>query len=87
MWFAVACAVDCGGDWHAFDARLTRERSGGVMHGTHLEPLWSHLLDLRERLAAGGPGAAELAEDWARDPKVVARARSKKQALGSCQVK
>ncbi|GGJ59048.1 hypothetical protein [Streptomyces brasiliensis] len=30
MWFAVACVVDCGGDWDAVDARLARERSGGV---------------------------------------------------------
>ncbi len=77
MWFAVACVVDCGGDWEAFDVRLTRERSGGVMRGTYLEPLWSHLLDLRERLMAAGLGAAELAGGAARDPKVVARARSK----------
>lgn len=83
MWFAVACVVDCGGDWDAFDVRLTRERSGEVMRGAYLEPLWSHLLDLRERLTADGLGAAELAGGAARDPKVVARARSKvwKQAL------
>jgi hypothetical protein len=83
VWFAVACVVDCGGDWDAFDVRLTRERSGGVMPGAYLEPLWSHLLDLRERLAADGLGAAELAGGAVPDPKVVARARSKlwKQAL------
>ncbi|MEV6057249.1 hypothetical protein [Streptomyces sp. NPDC052107] len=45
VWFAVACVVDCGGDWDDFDARLTRERSGGVMRGVYLEPLY---------LAAGG---------------------------------
>ncbi|MEV8562851.1 hypothetical protein AB0478_41795 [Streptomyces sp. NPDC051917] len=83
VWFAVACVVDCGGDWEAFDVRLTRERSGGVMRGAYLEPLWSHLVDLRERLAADGLGAGELAGGAVRDPKVVARARSKvwKQAL------
>ncbi|MFI6359622.1 hypothetical protein ACIBJF_45235 [Streptomyces sp. NPDC050743] len=82
MWFAVACVVDCG-DWEAFDVRLTRERSGGVMRGAYLGPLWSHLVDLRERLAADGLGAGELAGGAVRDPKVLARARSKvwKQAL------
>lgn len=73
MWFAVACVVDCGGDWDDFDARLTRERSDGVVRGVYLEPLWSHLLDPRERLAADGLGAAELAGGAAHNPKVVAR--------------
>ncbi|KAB1141712.1 hypothetical protein F7R91_31360 [Streptomyces luteolifulvus] len=77
VWFAVVCVVDCGSDWDEFDAHLTRERSGGMMHGTFLEPLWSHLLDLRERLTAARLGAAELADEAVRDPKVVARARAK----------
>lgn len=83
VWFAVVCVVDCGGDWDAFDVRLTRERSGGAILVGYLEPLWSHLLHLRERLAARGLDAAELAGAAARDQKVVARARSKvwKQAL------
>ncbi|WP_406724558.1 hypothetical protein WJ438_07780 [Streptomyces sp. GD-15H] len=69
--------------WDDFDARLTRERSGGVVRGVDLEPLWSHLLELGERLAADGLGAAELAGGAAHAPKVVARARAKvwKQAL------
>ncbi|MCF3135873.1 hypothetical protein [Streptomyces olivochromogenes] len=53
------------------------------MRGAYLEPLWSHLLDLRERLAADGLGAAELVGGAARDPKALSRGRSKvwKQAL------
>lgn len=83
VWFAVVCVVDCDGDWDVFDARLTRERSGGMMNGAYLEPRWSHLLDLRDRHAAAGLGAAELAGNAVHDPKVVARARSKvwKQTL------
>ncbi|MFD5656843.1 hypothetical protein [Streptomyces hirsutus] len=69
--------------WDDFDARLTRERSGGVVRGVDLEPLWRHLLELGERLAADGLDAAELAGGAAHAPKVVARARAKvcKQAL------
>ncbi|MFJ2716849.1 hypothetical protein [Streptomyces sp. NPDC087437] len=78
----MACVVDCGGDWDDFDARLTRERSGGVVRGVYLEPLWSHLLDPRERLAADGLGAAELAGGAAHGPKAVAR--QPLEALVSC---
>ncbi len=47
------------------------------MRGAYLEPLWSQLQDLRERLAADGLDAAELGTGAARDPKVVARACAK----------
>ncbi|MFE7331960.1 hypothetical protein ACFU8W_45210 [Streptomyces sp. NPDC057565] len=69
--------------WDDFDTRLTRGQSDGVVRGVCLEPLWSHLLDLRERLAADELGAAELAGGAAHDPKIIARARAKmwKQAL------
>ena len=57
LWFAVLCVRDHGGDWDGFDAALTKI---GFTAG---EAKWSHLLDLRERLAAAGLGAAELVGD------------------------
>jgi hypothetical protein len=51
LWFAVLCLRDHGGDWDGFDAALTKIRCDGG------EAKWSHLLDLRERLAAAGLGA------------------------------
>ncbi|MBO4253462.1 hypothetical protein [Streptomyces griseorubiginosus] len=83
VWVAVVCVVGCGGDWDTLDERLPRDRSGGVMRGAYLAPLRSHLQDPRERLAADGLDAAELAGGAARDPKVVARACAKvwKQSL------
>ena len=57
LWFAVLCVHDHGGDWDGFDAALTKIRGDGG------EAKWSHLLDLRERLAAAGLDAVELVGD------------------------
>jgi hypothetical protein len=64
LWFAVLCVHDHGGDWDGFDAALTKIRGDGG------EAKWSHLLDLRERLAAAGStpsnwwGTPSRRRDW-----------------------
>ena len=77
LWFAVLCVRDHGGDWDGFDAALTKI---GFTAG---EAKWSHLLDLRERLAAAGLGAAELVGDTITEKGLVTRARARvfKQSL------
>ena len=77
LWFAVLCLRDYGGDWDGFDAALAKIRCDGG------EAKWSHLLDLRERLAAAGLGAAELVGDRITEKGLVTRARVRvfKQSL------
>jgi hypothetical protein len=81
LWFCVVCVADHGGDWAALDAAITGRRSlAGDRDG---EAKWSHLLDVRERLADAELTAEVLAGPVATDRNVIAKARTKvvKQAL------
>jgi hypothetical protein len=82
LWFAVLCVHDHGGDWDGFDAALTKIRGDGG------EAKWSHLLDLRERLAAAGLDAVELVGDTITEKGLVTRARARvfKQSLSVCDM-
>jgi hypothetical protein len=82
LWFAVLCVHDHGGDWDGFDAALTKIRGDGG------EAKWSHLLDLRERLAAAGLDAVELVADTITEKGLVTRARVRvfKQSLSVCDM-
>jgi len=82
LWFAVLCVRDHGGDWDGFDAALTKIRGDGG------EAKWSHLLDLRERLAAAGLDVVELVGDTITEKGVVTRARARvfKQSLSVCDM-
>jgi hypothetical protein len=58
----VACIRDSGGDWDAFDTLLAERRTSTFGHpDERWESLWSHLLDLRKRLAEAGLDADSLA--------------------------
>jgi hypothetical protein len=73
LWFSVVCVVDHGGDWDALDARLFADAHAK----DRAERGWSHLVDLRGRLAAAGITAHDLAGDLVRDRKTLTKARSK----------
>jgi hypothetical protein len=74
---AVLCVNDHVGDWDGFDAAITK------IGGNASQAKWSHLLDLRERLAAAGLGAADLVGDTIKEKGLVTRARARvfKQSL------
>lgn len=74
LWFSVVCITQYGGDWDALDAGLYS--TSHLTHGLS-EPLWCHLVDLRNRLSAAGLTAADLVGDLAGDRKTVKKARSK----------
>lgn len=74
LWYSVVCVADCGGDLDVLDDRIIdahrndRETS---------EAKWSHLRDLRRRLAAAGLTPARLAGDLVDEKAVLRRAREK----------
>lgn len=71
LWFALLCVRDHGGDWDGLDAAIAdKGRSDG-------EAKWSHLLDLRERLAAVGLSASELVEETIGGKGLITRARTR----------
>lgn len=63
LWMCLICHLDCGGDFDAFDELLTAQRTSslGSEPAPPWEQLWSHLLDLRQRLESTGLDAADLA--------------------------
>ncbi|PZS37808.1 MAG: hypothetical protein DLM62_17215 [Pseudonocardiales bacterium] len=62
---------DHGGDWDGLDAAIAKiGRSDG-------EAKWSHLLNLRQRLAAVGLSAGELVAEAIGEKKVITRARTR----------
>jgi hypothetical protein len=67
------CVVDHGGDWDALDARLYAT----PYNKEFAEPMWSHLVDLKDRLAAAGSTAADLVGDLVDHRKTIKKARSK----------
>jgi hypothetical protein len=73
LWFSVVSVADCRGDWDALDARFYAKRYSNQF----AEPMWSHLVDLKGRLAAAGITAADLVGDLADDRKTIKKARSK----------
>lgn len=71
LWFALLCVRDHGGDWDGLDAAIAKiGRSDG-------EAKWSHLLDLRQRLAAVGLSAGELVAEAIGEKGVITRARTR----------
>jgi hypothetical protein len=73
LWFSVVCVVDHGDDWDALDAELFADSR----YKDAAERMWSHLVDLKDRLTAAGITAADLAGDLVSDRKTVVKARSK----------
>ncbi|WP_344260912.1 hypothetical protein [Actinomadura napierensis] len=79
LWFGVVCVADHNGDWDELDASLYAKPA----NRNFAERMWSHLVDLKERLAATGKTAADLVGGLAADRKTLAKARSKvKQGTG-----
>jgi hypothetical protein len=73
LWFSVVCVADHDGDWDELDASFYLKPTNAEV----AESRWSHLVDLRERLAAAGATAADLAGGLAADRKTLTKARSK----------
>ncbi|WP_157430607.1 hypothetical protein [Actinomadura macra] len=73
LWFSVVCVVDCGGDWDALDVKVNSRSYLGESD----ERMWSHLVDLRDRLTAAGITGGDLVGDLAGHRKTLTKARSK----------
>ncbi len=71
LWLALLCTRDHDGDWDGLDAAITQI---GWSDG---EAKWSHLQDLRERLAAVGLSAGELVADAIGQRGLISRARAR----------
>jgi len=77
LWYAALCVRDHGGDWDGFDAAIAK------VDRFETEARWSHLLDLRERLAVAGLSAGELVGEALGEKGMITRARARvfKQSL------
>lgn len=73
LWYSVVCLADHGGAWDELDALFY----ANAYSREPAERMWSHLVDLKSRLAKAGITAADLAGDLVGDRKILTKARSK----------